>query len=509
MAVSITGPAGSLELGGSAALGTEIASAELEVWITESGSGARVAQIPDEHIVSCPWSETMDAIGSSTATLTVDHYGKFPDDSWIADELIRVEREVQISWAGRVMHWGPVVSVKREPGEATIEATVAGPEYWLGLRLVEGDESTWGREQIRGIRTWSPALDVSSTELVARGSFSYRTSEWRFTAEVWVGGSVPDDTVVLRAFANPGGMDPQQGDMVFARDLTRDTWTTAVIHTTFTSTSGAGGAPRTWYMGVGGGLAGPDDVVVREVSAQVSPTSVGFDETETEVELVPVWDTWMEAVGRISDLGISAWIDGSIAGVMEASWRRPDVSAAEAARQVVDTGYGECDFGLTPATRVCRCWVLRGVEHDPEDLTLTAADGGPVTAWGTLTSGLDTPITEWVVANDEGFTGSYHDTTRFGGLKLQAYSAAPTGTAASALKARAERLGYTAVSALSEELTAEVEMSLVASLWVGDRVQVVIDDGPTQIDGLWRVRSKSVDPAKATFTVGLAPWVEP
>lgn len=508
MAVSVSGPEASLELVGTAALGTETASAELEVWITETGSTARVAQIPAAHIVSCKWSEQMDAIGSSSAELVCDLAGKFGDDSWILDELIRVEREVQISWAGRVMHWGPIVSVSTMPGGATVQVSVAGPEWWLGQRLVEGDETTWGREQIRGTREWSPFLDVTSTAFTAGGQFSYRTSEWRFTAEVWVKAGVPDDHVILSCLASPSAADPQQGGMVFAGDLQRGRWVTAVIHTTFTSAYGAGGAPRSWFMSVGGEGGAAEDVVVRKVSAQISPTSVGMDETETEVEEIPVWDTWMEAVGRISDLGISAWIDGSVPGSIEATWRRPDVFASEVARMVVEGGFGECDFGLGPATRSCRCWVRRGVAHHPDNLTLSAVDEGPVVSWGTLTFGVGRPVSEWIVANDEGFTGSFHNEALFGGVKLQAYVAAPTGTPASSLDARAEYAAFYAVSALSEELSAEIEVDLVAVLGVGDRVKVEIDLGPLQVDNYWRVRSKSVDPSMATFTVTLAPWGE-
>jgi len=112
-----------------------------------------------------------------------------------------------------------------------------------------------------------------------------------------------------------------------------------------------------------------------------------------------------------------------------------------------------------------------------------------------------------VVANDEGFTGSYHDVTLFGGLVLQSYSAAPTGTSADDLENRAIYAAAQASSSLSESLSARVRMDLVATLWVGDRVRVEIDDGPSQIAATWRVVSKTVDPAAAAFSIELSPWM--
>jgi len=50
-------------------------------------------------------------------------------------------------------------------------------------------------------------------------------------------------------------------------------------------------------------------------------------------------------------------------------------------------------------------------------------------------------------------------------------------------------------------------MDLVATLWVGDRVRVEIDDGPSQIAATWRVVSKTVDPAAAAFSIELSPWM--
>lgn len=169
-------------------------------------------------------------------------------------------------------------------------------------------------------------------------------------------------------------------------------------------------------------------------------------------------------------------------------------------------GGQEVAIALHPTVRVAQLLDIRGVEHDPGTLTL---DTSTVAAFGTWRSGVGRPVSEWVVANDEGFTGSYHDTSLFGGLRLQEFIAAPTGTSASALRARAEWHASQAATTFSEEITASVEMAHVTTLQLGDRVRVVVDDGPDQWDGLMRVTSRTVDPSAAAFDVALVPWVEP
>lgn len=509
MTVTVTAPAANIAHDARGAVSTESASTDLEVWITASGSGSRVAQIPADQIVSCTWSEKLDAVGSSSATVVIDHHATYPDDSFVADDLRRVEREIQIAFAGRVVHWGPIVSVSRTVGGPTLTVEAAGPEYWLDTRLIDADETVWGVEQIRGTREWDPSLDVTTTGFSAGGLFSYRTSDWRFTAEVFVKAGAPSDYVVLSVSTGASASDPGQGGRVLAGSLQRDQWVTAVIHTTFTSGAGAGGAPRSWSMTVGGGGGSAGDVLVREVSAQVSSSSVGVDETEVEVEKVPVRDMWMEVFARVADLGLTGWVDGALAGKMEASWRRPDVQVIEVARMIVESGYAECAFALSETTRVGVCVVRRGVAHNPGDLTLSAVGADPtVVSWGTWASGLTHPVTEWIVANDEGFTGSYHNGSMFGGLKLQTYVAAPTGTPVTALEHRAIWASIEAESSLSESLSAMVRMDLVSVLGVGDRVHVSIDDGPSQIDTLWRVVGKTVESSAAAFSVELSPWVE-
>ena len=118
-------------------------------------------------------------------------------------------------------------------------------------------------------------------------------------------------------------------------------------------------------MTVGGGGGSAGDVLVREVSAQVSSSSVGVDETEVEVEKVPVRDMWMEVFARVADLGLTGWVDGALAGKMEASWRRPDVQVIEVARMIVESGYAECAFALSGDDPCGGCVVRRGVAHNP------------------------------------------------------------------------------------------------------------------------------------------------
>lgn len=160
---------------------------------------------------------------------------------------------------------------------------------------------------------------------------------------------------------------------------------------------------------------------------------------------------------------------------------------------------------LTPDVRVAELVDIRGVEHAPATLTL---DEDTVSRWGNRTVTLGDVTTQWIVANDEGFTGSYQDTGLLGGYRFQSYTAAPTGAAASSLRFRAEQAAKQSKGPEAQQFTVSVDMVKEAVLGVGDRVKVELSDGPTVIDELMRVVSKTVDPAGADFEVVLVPWEE-
>lgn len=506
MTITLTAPAADVELDGTGLLTTTaVEGDDWQVWVTEVG-GPRVVDIT-AAVVSASWSERLESMPSSSASLEVERYALLDDEdpgSWVVAELSRVEREVQIVHRGRVVFWGPVISLSRTVGGATVEVSCAGAEWWFGVRLIANvNEDVFGVDQIRPPAVFDPARDVVTDPFEWGTVVWFDRSDWRFTADVWVDSSVPDDTVILRAEV-PSEFTPTVAGMVRAGSLTRDAWTTAVVRLS-SDTGGNPGRPIT--LTVAGVGAGTGDVLCREVTAQVSPLSVGLGEmAEDEAEFFSTQAAWLEVVANVADLGFVGEAE-SEGAAQQAGWRRPDVFASEAARLLTEIPGGqEVAMALHPTVRVAQLLDIRGVEHDPGTLTL---DTSTVAAFGAWQSGVGRPVSEWVVANDEGFTGSYHDASLFGGLRLQEFIAAPTGTSASTLRAHAEWHASQAATTFSEEITADVEMAHVTSLQLGDRVWVTIDDGPDQWDGLMRVMSRTVDPSAASFAVALVPWVEP
>lgn len=505
MAITLTSPPGDVVWSGVARGGTALVeSTGIEVWVIRSRTQERIARVPHEAILGLSYDETLEALPNSSATLVVDRYALLDEedpDSWLTHELERVVREIQIVHDGRVVHHGPIVSASRVPGEPQSQVQVAGAEYWWGTRLLRGEVEVFGVEQIRTQRIFDPPLDLSGTVRAWEIPTAFRRADWRFVAEVKVAETVPDGETIFFAEIYGGNEYPALKSKVMASNLTRGEWATAVIHMSV-ETAGAG-IGRTLRLEVGGGTD-PGDVEFREISAQVSPTSVGLDEEEEE--FVPWWtaeESWLMIVGHLGDLDFAGWVEpGLPRGPV--GWRRPDVYVSEAARQITENGHGEVDIVLTPNLRLARLVALRGSEHTAVSLTL---DNDTVVAWGGWQSGVDRPVSEWIFANDEGFTGSYFDDEIFDGLRLQAFEAAPTGSHAGGLSTRARHAAERAKGALSEQLAATVPMSLVSTLLLGDRVWVDMDDGPDRYEGWMRVQSRSVNPVDAGFGVTLSPWV--
>lgn len=289
-----------------------------------------------------------------------------------------------------------------------------------------------------------------------------------------------------------------------ADNLTRNQWTTAVLHMDLEA-GGPGSVGRTFTLTVGDESIGAGELLFSEISAQVSPTSVGLDEEATPEERM-YWrrESWLEVMGYLSDLGFVGWAETQ-GPQAQVGWKRPDVFASEAARQLTEVGGCEIEIALTPEMRIGRLWDRRGIQRDPGDITL---DNDTVIKWGGWTSGVDSPVTEWIVANDDGFTGRYRDPDRFDGVLLQTYVAAPTGTPASGLAARARFAADHAAEALEEQFSAVVPWELDELVQLGDRVWCVMDDGPDAYEGWARVQSRTEQPWAAGFTITLTPWVE-
>lgn len=533
MAITVTGPASNLTLGGTGAVSTAtVTGDDLQVWITAVG-GARLHRVPDAAITEVQWSETLAAMPSSSATLNVDRYALLDDedpDSWVVAELQRIVREIQIVHQGRVVFWGPILSLSRKPGEATVDVSCSGCEYWFGSRLMmlatetlvgDGLITSRGRnldfeDELLGWEIITPTPVSNNTDQesgafcidldggVIRQSLSYvGVVEWRVTLRVKVAAAVADPTVILRVTSPSSSGFPTMTTEVTAAEAPRDAWVTLQA---FLPTETSPLVRREARVEVAALGAAAGEVLANSV--RLSPAIVGDTGQDGHFGMWSQRRAWMDIVGRLDGFGIAATAD--LEGLPIATeWRRRDVFASEAARQLVDTGGCEVEMVLTPSARVAALRIpLRGVEHDPGTFALEAGTAGVVSVDGWST-GVDRPVTEWTIADDAGREGTYRDATLFGGLLIQNYEAAPTGTDPDALDARAQVTGERAGSALIEQMSLTVPMASCSDLQVGDRIKVTVDDGPDQYADLMRVEAKTVDPAAAGFTVQVNKWVAP
>lgn len=533
MAITVTGPASNFLLGGTGAISTAtVTGDDLQVWITAVG-GARLYRVPDAAITKVQWSETLAAMPSSSATLNVDRYALLDDEdpgSWVVAQLQRIVREIQIVHQGRVVFWGPILSMKRQPGAATVDVACSGCEYWFGSRLMMlPTETTVGEgliysggvnldfeDELAGWEVITPTpvsnnVDQESGSFcidldggVIRQTLTYLGAvEWRVTLRVKVAAAVADSTVILRVTSPATAGFPTMTTEVTALEAPRDEWVTLQA---FLPTETAPLVHREVRVEIAALAAAAGEVLANSV--RLSPAIVGDTGQDGHFGMWSQQRAWMDIVGRLDGFGITATADAEGTPIAT-EWRRRDVFASEAARQLTDTGGCEVEMVLAPSTRVAALRIpLRGTEHDPGTFALSTGTGGIVSVDGWST-GVDRPFTEWTIADDAGREGTYRDATLFGGLLIQNYEAAPTGTDPDALEARAQVAADRAGSALVEQMTLTVPMALCSDLQVGDRIEVTADDGPDQYADLMRVEAKTVDPAAAGFTVQVNKWVAP
>lgn len=532
MTVSLTPSATNIELGVSNASSISTVGgggSGVQVWLTEGGGGARTVQVPAGALLGLSWTDRLD--GASSASVTLDRLWLLDDedpDSWLLAEVSRVETEVQIVHEGRVVFWGPVLSINRSPGAASVELACAGCEWFMGSRLVPVDEPVWSREwlanpgftdgldgwdRIGSAPTWDatggetsgPAVEFDTTGQLRQSVLFGLSPEWQvlIRARVFVPAAVPADEVLV--LAECASLAFHTSRRVTAGEVTRDQWTWASLLVTM-----RGEMPPGTFLDVT--LAGDSTetavVVMDSVSMQVSAESLGIPGQPPRARFLTQRLAFQSVINAaMTGFGIvpSTTLEGR---TINAPWAaRGDVFVSEAVRQLVDAEDGiEWGMVLTSSARVALMTDRWGVEHDPGDLTLSVADATLVAA-RSWESGVDQPVSEWIVQDEDGFTGSFTDETLFPSLPpLQQFVQAPTGTAVTELDQRAAKLASDAGSSYTEQWSLEVPVALASTLGVGDRVQLTIDDGPDQWDDLVRVLSRTVDPFAAAMKVTAARW---
>lgn len=514
--------------GAGAASTALVAATGLEVHVTAVG-GARTIQVPTEAIIGCTYTDPLD--GSVTAELVIDRYYQMPDTSWLAHHIAPISpaavREIQIVSDGKVVCWGPPIRGRRDVASGEFAVTVADADWWLGHVLLPGVDPSWGREWLTNpewadgtLKGWfgvgptvTPVgaesgfnVDLDGSDLAQQVHFPFdRSVLVRWTARVWVAASVPDATVIMVARVPAGTQDPPVTRQILASQVNRDQWQTVVVEFEVTNEGSFDGGRTATFRFKADGTLSPD-VRVDETSVQVNAASLGVEIPERKFS---PWMTQQQAHFAVihavgEQFNIAASADGG-GRQIETPWQiRKDVYASEAERQITDAGGVEMEMLRTITQRVATLRAgMRGVEHSAVALTLEV--GVNVTALSGWESGTGDPASEWIVFGESGFTGSFYDGSKFGGLVLQRIVAAPTGTADSELASRAAKAAQDADDD-SESMTLGLPRSLAATVGCGDRVWLVADDGPDQFTGWVRVTSRTVDAGGPEFTVQVRRW---
>ena len=529
MALTVTAPIKDLTVAGSGTISTSAISStdETEVWITEVG-GPRVVKVPKAAILGLTWGETLQPFPSAQATLTVDRYWLLTGSptSWLVAELKRVEREIQIVHKGRVVFWGPILSRQRVPGSPTDQVSAVGSEWWFGSRLTGAAQTRWGREWLNnrdfedGLQGWNAqggaVLDNTQQEsgaycvnlntgTVAQGvHFWFTSSTWMVTARVFVPSALTDDEPILQVTVPGSSNFAAFRQTVTASSATRDQWSTVVVLVDGIEAGGEAAPGRTMTVKGVGSASG--DVLVNAMSVQVSPESLGLPADVHRALLHQTKDVaWLSIVNGCMDGFNIAASATAIGSSVEVPWFRADVFASEAGRQLTEAGGVEIEMVYGETTRVGLLHIgLRGTQHAAIDLTLTP--GGNVVSVDGWTSGTGKPVTEWTVVDEQGFSGVYRDPSLFGGLLLQAYIQAPTGTATSALVPRAQFEAERAADALTESWQLSLDFDLTDTVRLGDRCWFDGPDGPDTYAGWVRIEQVSISPEAATFGVVATKW---
>lgn len=519
----------------SAGIGVRTGDHELRAWVTEIG-GPRLFEVPAEAILDATWSKGLDK--TSSATVVIDRYHKLEDESWLQNRFQRVVTEVQIGWDGLIRAWGPVLDRARTPGSEACQVKTSGWPYWYGCRLVGDEQPTWSREWLVNpqfaddLAGWTtqgtPTLDTGdfetgtqSVQLEDGDAITQRVwvgQSGEYQLRVWVRAKVPegvDDTSeAVRVWAT-GVADTFQTRQVWGDAETHTAWTWVIVDATVRHAAGA--APKGIHVQVSGGPGGT--VKVDQVMMQISPAHLpgggrGGQTRARQLSQRLAFQSLVNVVGPDFNIRPAATLDGR---TINAPWaNRPDVFASEGFRQLTDADEGVEHTELnTDTDRIDLMSDLIGVQHDPEDVTLRVRiAGGPgnCSLIGPINDATGRPVSEMIVMGEEQFWGSYRDETAYDGKLLQDLAQAPTGTPTSELDRRAKHeLEAGRADDLSTVLTLVVEDLDVASLLdVGDRVHLVLDDGPDQIDDLVRIQSGEWAPLSAQpLKITVVPWVEP
>lgn len=187
-----------------------------------------------------------------------------------------------------------------------------------------------------------------------------------------------------------------------------------------------------------------------------------------------------------------------------------DVDAVEILNRYTKRDNGvEWSITATALTRTLTTWFPRkGRDIDAGEVTLRlVADGAEPRNCSGYSVGEDASeaVSEMTTLGDSLFRGISSDAAAWGGLKLQSLQQAPNGTDRNDLEGISLRALRTSIGD-TQVLTLDVDDGdLMDVIVLGDRVTVVVDDFDIQIDGIYRVVERRLEPKTDSMRLTLNP----
>lgn len=438
-----------------------------------------------------------------------------------------VAREIQVFRSGVLQFVGPILDLQADSGSPALDGSASGVEWYLRRRL-RGGYVPWSRNYIQnprfddGFDRWTitgtgVSLDAESetgTDSALLDADSDSSISQRVLIDIAVNyQAVVEARVKLGASATTGrGLEVSVPGVSTGDTFKQAPITTATPNgawTTLTAVVNVDGRVGARDMTVEVWSAAGDDVKVDHVSVTIFPiTSLpeSSPAPPVQVDQAQVIRETILATNRGLNLGVSCPDTG-----VDVDYE-PDEDVDRFASEIVDRyvkreGGVEWRIVATAATRTFTTYFPRmGVDHDPEDVTLRfVAEGLEPCNCSDYRIGWDgsEAVSEMTTVGEGDYRGVFQDPEAWGGLLLQSVQQAPEGTPLADLEGlsrKALRAAADEVQSLSVTVT---DGSLIDVLALGDRVLVVIDDLGVQVNAVYRIVERELDPASDNMVLTL------
>lgn len=457
-------------------------------------------------------------------TLSLDVPKAFAD----AVEVERVTREVQVYRSGGNPKFvGPILQRSADSGDGKMGHGASGVGWYLTHRL-RGGYVPWSRNYIvnprfdDGFDRWT----LTGTGITLDGDSETGTDSALLADSA--GSSIKQTVLIdlatkyqavvearvkLSASATTGrGLEVSvpgvfSGDTFRAAPVTAATpngaWTTLLCVMNIEGRVGARAMTVEVFDTVG------DDIRVDHVSVTIYPiTSLpeSSPPPATQVDQAQIIRETIQATNRDLYLGVSCPDTGVLVDY------KPDDDVDRTAAEIVDRYVkreGGLEWGIvaTPTTRTFTTYYPRqGRDIDPAEVTLRLKAEGlePRNCSDyRLSEDATEAVSEMTTLGDGDYRGVYQDPDAWGGLLLQAVQSAPQGTPLADLEGLSRKSLRTSVGEVQALQVTVTDGDLIDTVLLGDRVLTVIDDLAVQVNEVYRVIERELDPATDTMVLTL------